>query len=53
MRLQTLSYRALFSAGLLLLSSSLAQASPPSREFFQCNEACGNSLRGAARQSWR
>jgi hypothetical protein len=41
MRMQTWSCRALFCAGLLLLSGSLAQASPPSHEFFQCNEPSG------------
>jgi hypothetical protein len=41
MRMQTWSCRALFSAGLLLLSSSLAQASPPNHEFFKCNEPSG------------
>jgi hypothetical protein len=41
MHLQTWSCRALFSAGLLLLSSSLAQASPPHGELFQCNEPSG------------
>src|SRR4029077_12387870 len=41
MRMQTWSCRALFSAGLLLLSSSLAQASPPHQEFFKCNEPSG------------
>jgi hypothetical protein len=40
MRMQTWSCRALFSAGLLLLSGSLAQAAPPS-QFFQCNEPSG------------
>ncbi len=41
MRLLTWSSRSLFSAGLLLLSSSLAQASPPSHKFFKCNEPSG------------
>jgi hypothetical protein len=41
MHLPTWSYRALFCAGLLLLSSSLAQASPPPNSFFQCNEPSG------------
>jgi hypothetical protein len=41
MRIQNWSSRALFSAGFLLLSSSLAQASPPNHEFFQCNEPSG------------
>jgi hypothetical protein len=40
MHLQTWSCRTLFCAGLLLLSSSLAQAAPPKR-FFQCNEPNG------------
>jgi hypothetical protein len=41
MRMQTWSCRTLFCAGLLLLSSSLAQASPPNHHFFQCNEPSG------------
>jgi hypothetical protein len=41
MRLHIWSCRALFSVGLLLLSGSLAQASPLGREFFQCNEPSG------------
>ena len=41
MRLHIWPYRALFCAGLLLLSSSLAQAAPPSHEFFKCNEPAG------------
>lgn len=41
MRLQIWLCRALLSTGLLLLSSSLAQASPPHHEFFQCNEPSG------------
>jgi hypothetical protein len=36
MRMQTWSCRALFSAGLLLLSGSLAQAAPPAK-FFECD----------------
>lgn len=40
MCLQTWSCRALFSAGLLLLSSSLAQAAPP-KQLFQCDEPNG------------
>jgi len=40
MRTQIWSYRALFSAGLLLLSGSLAQAAPPQR-FFNCDEQTG------------
>jgi hypothetical protein len=41
MHLPTWSYRTLFCAGLLLLGSSLAQASPPPNSFFQCNEPSG------------
>jgi hypothetical protein len=41
MCMQTWSCRALFTAALLLLSSSLAQASPPPNSFFQCNEPSG------------
>ena len=41
MRMQTWFCRVVFSAGLLLLSGSFAQAAPPHREFFQCNEPSG------------
>ena len=40
MRTHTWSCRALFGAGLLLLSGSLAQAAPP-QKFFQCDEPNG------------
>ena len=40
MRMQSWSCPAL-GAGLLLLSGSLTQPSPPHREFFQCNEPSG------------
>jgi len=41
MRMQTWSCRALLSAGLLLLISSLAQASPPQPAGFRCDEPSG------------
>ena len=41
MRMQTWSCRALFSAGLLLLSGSLAWVGSPQAEFFQCKEPSG------------
>jgi hypothetical protein len=41
MRPQIWPCRALFCAGLLLLSSSLAQAAPPNNKFFQCDEPSG------------
>jgi hypothetical protein len=41
MQIETWSCRGLFVAGLLLLSSSLAQASPPHPELFQCDEPNG------------
>ena len=41
MRIQTWPCRALLCAGLLLLSSSLAEAAPPDNKFFQCNEPSG------------
>jgi hypothetical protein len=41
MRTQTWSCRALFCAGLLLLSSSPAQAAPPHTSFFKCDEPAG------------
>ncbi len=41
MNVQTWSCRTLFCAGLLLLGSSIAQASPPHNEFFKCNEPSG------------
>jgi len=41
MEMQTWSCRALFCAGLLLLSSSVARAAPPNNEFFKCNDAAG------------
>ena len=53
MRMQTWSCRALFGAGLLMLSGSLAQASPPHPAFFQLQRAEWNPVRGAARESWR
>ena len=40
MSVQIWSCRALFSAGLLLLSGSLAQAAPPQR-FFSCDDPTG------------
>ena len=41
MRIRTWSCRALFGAGLLMLSGSLAQATPPNHGFFQCDESSG------------
>ena len=41
MHTQTWSCRALLSAGLLLLSGSLAQAAPPHPELFKCDEPSG------------
>jgi hypothetical protein len=41
MRMQTWSCRALFSAGLLLLSGSLAWGASPHAQFFRCNEPGG------------
>jgi hypothetical protein len=41
MRLQIWSCRALFSAGLVWLSGSLAWGASPHAEFFQCNEPSG------------
>ena len=41
MQIKTWSWRSVFGAGLLLLSSSLAQASPPHPELFQCDDVSG------------
>jgi hypothetical protein len=41
MHLQIWSCRTLFCAGLLLLSSSLAQAAPPNHGFFKCDDPSG------------
>jgi hypothetical protein len=41
MRVQTWSCRALLSAGLLLLSSSLAWGAPPNAGFFKCDDPSG------------
>ncbi|MGB9333033.1 MAG: hypothetical protein WCB10_19875, partial [Steroidobacteraceae bacterium] len=41
MQIQRWSYRAVLGAGLLLLGSSLAQASPPHPDLFKCNDVSG------------
>ena len=41
MQIKTWSWRSVFGAGLLLLSSSRAQASPPHPELFQCDDVSG------------
>src|SRR6267154_4278505 len=41
MRTQTRLCRALFCAGLLMLSSSPARATPPHASFFKCDEPSG------------
>src|SRR5262249_48297285 len=41
MRMQTLSCRALFCAGLLLLSASPTRAAPPSASLFRCDQPSG------------